>query len=350
MKRYYWTTLLVFAIVLVGSGPAWADNGPHGGTYTNTTDACAACHRAHRGKNDRLLVGGPMVGNVGISAASVEMGTCATCHGTGTTGADTNVLDGVYENRAPNALGGTSTVGAGLRGGGFVNAVMDTTVSGTPVSAPVTSNHTIGVPGLTIWGMGGSGPGHVTTSSRPVLSCSTCHNPHGFTNADYYRVLRIDLPCQGCHNIHGVSSAAADGAIPDDAVHADLVQQDIGIPDETVKNYTITYRTSGDRAGYRDDTYMYGTPIAKWCTSCHTRYLASDTGDTGDTYFKHRHATSDDERNCLACHVAHGTSARMGTISGKVEWPDGTPGGGTTDSRLLAVDNRGVCYQCHKAP
>ena len=92
--------------------------------------------------------------------------------------------------------------------------------------------------------------------------------------------------------------------------------------------------------------------IAAWCTTCHTRYLAPSGSwgtNSGDAVFTYRH-TGDNvsgdaasNRNCIQCHVAHGTNAQMPSSS--VEWPAGTTP--SADSRLLRVDDRGVCVMCH---
>ena len=92
----------------VGAEPASADGGPHvvainSGLTTLTADSCAGCHRAHTSRGEGLL----------MEATTTEL--CLACHGTTASGATTNVTDGV--------LAGT---GRGLRGGGFLNASMDT--------------------------------------------------------------------------------------------------------------------------------------------------------------------------------------------------------------------------------
>ena len=294
MRRWLLVATLVAVVALLLTGTATADNGPHTGDFPEATDACAGCHRAHRGQTDELLT----------VASQQEL--CLSCHGTGTPGADTNVSDGVYDG----------TGGGGLRGGGFTNAVMDTGMTGTPVIGTVTSKHNVGLPG-TIWGNGDTGSG----TTGVTLQCSSCHNPHGFTGSDKYRVLRPQPK----------DSGASPGA---------------PVPDETTKNYTITYYGIDH---YRIVAYM-GSEIGGWCAQCHTRYLAINSDDSGDAIFTNRHQTSGSTTHCLACHVAHGTSAAMGTDSGGVELPDGTVGGGSGDSRLLHVNNRGVCIQCHPAP
>ncbi len=302
MRRWHMLIFLLLGVVLVLPTTAVADNGPHQGDFNPTTDACAGCHRAHRGQTDSLLV------------ESSQSALCYSCHGTGASGADTNVQDGVWE--------GAQGTGQGLRGGGFDFAVMDPEADGNPVSGSTTSVHDIEVAG-TVWGHGS-----VSSTANPgkadvVLQCGSCHNPHGITGGDAYRILRPK---------------------PKDSDAA----QEVLVPDDQTKIYTISYTNNN----YRDHTYLDGKNISQWCAQCHTRYLAGDTQDTGDAIFKHGHVTDDNSRKCMACHVAHGTSAVMdGAYSSAVEWPDGSPPqSGTQNSRLLSVNNRGVCYQCHESP
>ncbi|MFQ5854384.1 MAG: cytochrome c3 family protein [Anaerolineae bacterium] len=323
MRRLLLISALVVALAFLLVGTAAADNGPHTGLYTTTTDACAGCHRAHRGKAEYLL------------KETTQLALCFSCHGSAATGADTNVEDGVYLERASG--GAYGDVGEGLRGGGFVNALMDPDMDQTTASASVTSKHSVEETG-TIWGNEdfGTGPG----KTGVTLRCGSCHNPHGFADQDIYRVLR---------------------PIPEDSD----ATSEVVVPDEEPKKYNVEY-WSGDPAilvGYRDpmaDEWMFSDRdqrFAEWCAQCHWRYLANDFSGTGDPIFNYRHAThvqiSPANANilvCQTCHVAHGTSATMAAYSGSVEWPDDTPGGGAVDSRLLHVNNRGVCIQCHEAP
>jgi len=331
MRRLLLIGALVAVLALLLVGTAAADNGPHTGVYGTTTDACAGCHRAHRGQAARLLK----------EASQTDL--CFSCHGSTATGADTNVEDGIYMNRGSGGVYGD--VDEGLRGGGFVNALMDPGMTGTPSSASVTSKHNIGESGLTIWGNGAIGSGAGKTGV--TLQCGSCHNPHGFADQDIYRVLKPR---------------------PEDSD----ATSDVVVPDESTKKYNVEYWTSGAHGsdpdsilvGYRDpmaDNWMgqdRDMRFAEWCAQCHTRYLADEFSSSGDPIFNYRHAThvqiTPANANilvCQVCHVAHGTSAQMtGTYSGNVEWPDNTPGGGNTDSRLLHVNNRGVCIQCHQAP
>jgi hypothetical protein len=105
--------------------------------------------------------------------------------------------------------------------------------------------------------------------------------------------------------------------------------------------------------------------ITQWCASCHTRYFANNNptvtatpnGATGASWqyqrpgeslfmFQHRTVSG---RDCLTCHVSHGSNAAMtgGALtnySGTYTYPNGTA---SASSRLLKVDNRGTCQSCH---
>ena len=163
---------LLFAIGLMTllclpAGPALADNGPHGG-YTPTTDACAGCHRAHTAGAHRLLI-------------DTVSDLCLTCHGSTGFGADTNVEDGIYlEGDGVFESPAEGIVNRGLKGGGFVNAMMDTDWDGAAASAPTTSSHLADGSTGTAWGNGAIGSG--TGVAGFSLSCISCHDPHGNGN------------------------------------------------------------------------------------------------------------------------------------------------------------------------
>ncbi len=361
MKKLLLAATIVLALALATAGVAFADGGPHGG-YTPTTDACAGCHRAHTAGGARLLI--------------VPVGElCMSCHGSTGTGADTDVLDGIFVQRDLDP-GDTSegVADRGLRGGGFAYARMDTGLTGGgAISITTTSAHTYdGAAGIA-WGNGelgtavGAGPAY-------GLDCTDCHDPHGNGN---YRILR---------------------PIPNDSGAADPVD----VPDEAAPLYTVNnaaeqyfgegYTGFGTAASAStgDMTEPYRV-LSDWCAQCHTRYMAGVNGateDSGDSIFAFRHMTGNASSDgvladgdcekchgvgfvspppityndgqfrhaveCMTCHVAHGTSASMSTdgpYSANVEWPDDTT---TPDddarSALLRVDGRGVCQGCHNKP
>jgi predicted CXXCH cytochrome family protein len=156
-----------------------------------------------------------------------------------------------------------------------------------------------------------------------------------------------------------------------------------GIPDTTtydaagttvltnVKTYTSTNYWRADDHSYPGQTPSVLVPAGstaigtsafiadtnQWCTTCHSRYLAGNSTSrkftSGDAVFTYRHTTGavkEDSPTCLQCHVAHGTNAvANGQFSSAVTSPsNATNSYGTTgDSKLLRVDNRGVCVLCH---
>ncbi len=309
-KRTVMPCLLLAALLLWPWTAARADNGPHGG-YTATTEACAGCHRAHTAGAASLLT-------------SAVPALCFTCHGSAGTGADTNVSDGVYLERDSLAESpAEGFVNRGLKGGGFVNALMDTNWDGAALSQPVTSTHTAdGTPGV-MWGNGlvGSGAGQLNVA----LTCTSCHDPHGRAGTGgtpTYRLLR---------------------AIPTDSG----ATAGVDVTDEPSKWYTV--QSSFD--GYFGESYGFiADQLSNWCAQCHTRHAAptgSGHTNSGDPIYTYRHTTTGFSVGCMSCHVAHGTSAVMTGYAQSVPWPDGSVSGGSARSALLRVDNRGVCQLCH---
>ena len=329
------TAIGVALLVLLATGTALANGGPHG-SYTPTSDGCAGCHRAHTGAAPGLLI-------------NTNTALCLTCHGTAASGSVLNVSDGLYEGTTQG------TLNAGMNGGGFTNAKQDTGLTGTATSGAATSLHS--VQGLTdysatatMWGAGaidGVAPG--TSGIAFDLYCSSCHDPHGSTN---YRMLKT--------SVNGVAVTVAD-------------------TDSAAKNYTTGTYYKAAAAGQWE--------ISTFCSACHTRYMVStgNSGGTasGDYIFSYRHridapsgavdngktytfpggmslpvssvnggtpTSSPDNRSmvCLTCHYVHGSKATMGTNSGAVPWPGGgTSPNGNARSSLLRLDNRGVCENCH---
>lgn len=315
MKKIIIACLIMLAFSLGYFQVAQADNGPHGGFNTPTTDSCAGCHRAHTGTEQKLLM---------TSTATL----CESCHGPTGTGADTDVWDGIYLNRDLTTENPTEgVVNRGLKGGGFENTRMDTSFGGSSTSAPATSAHTFDGSAAIIWGNGANGSGPGTSVS---LDCGDCHNPHGNAGPGGSATYRILRPVPSGSN-------ASSGVV---------------VADLAAKNYTV------DDASGLYWGQSYGTvenPMSQWCAQCHTRYLAgSDAENTasGDPIFSFRHRSNgSDGVTCMDCHVAHGSSASMGPNSGAVAWPDdSTTPTGDSRSSLLRLDNRGICVQCHENP
>ncbi|MDY6893312.1 MAG: cytochrome c3 family protein [Chloroflexota bacterium] len=300
MKRVTVGLIAVLALLLVVSGVAFADNDLHDASMLTEADACAGCHRAHTGEAAKLLKAGPGQDDF-----------CFSCHDG--SAAETNVVDGV--------LAGSSygTDGAGLRGGGFTYALMDLNRDGTTESGNVTSIHTSdGETDGTMWG---SGPVNASEDYgvTVALACGDCHNPHGNGN---YRILR-GLP---------------------NGMEGETPGNEVEVPDVDPKVYEITYTAAKNR-----DVSYAPSLLDEWCAQCHTRYNAPGNAghiDSGDMVFAYRHAIATIGGKCLACHVAHGTSATMGTYSSAVQYPDSS---GDEGSALLWLNNRAVCLTgCHE--
>ena len=359
-----------------GVGPAAADNGPHvkGGIGQSVTpDGCAGCHRLHSGGQDGNLL------------LAVQPNLCYTCHGTTGTGASTDVQNGVgYEanSSGDNNPVRTATVAGALRGGGFEKAMIDSanptgqkfvipaiTKMVPPLVAPVpvTSSHSVNTAAVnTIWGNGaiGSGAGKATDgAATPNLTCGSCHDPHGNGN---YRILKPmptgGVPTLGINNTGVANAWSASGTYT--GVITDAANT-LGTPDaDNAARATSHVYTTGNFFAQGDtNAPAFISNVAEWCSTCHTRYLATrdssgpvttpaqqSRADSGDPIFKYRHTTSNSARNCITCHVSHGSNAATGAQSGALLNPDGSAAPGDQnngDSRLLRIDNRGTCLMCH---
>ncbi|MDD5039513.1 MAG: cytochrome c3 family protein, partial [Dehalococcoidales bacterium] len=291
--------VIFILIILLDIGVTLGKNGPHQGTFCVTTNTCAACHRTRTGQSPKLLKNDIFY---------------IVCHDG--TGADTDVFDGIY-------LGNSNGIqDAGLRGGGFTNALMNTELSAsfdeTGATATVNSAHDTQVNSAIAWGAGPAGSNNSGNSIS--LECVNCHNPHG---NEEYRILRPKpIESYGTDNI--------------------------SLSDEVTTQYTITY----DSNYFREIDYV-PADMSSWCAKCHTRYQASDSGNSGDSVFRYRHRTNI-SGECLSCHVAHGTSATMSGNSLGISWPNGASDNWQShaleeDSRLLQDDDRLVCNRCHIA-
>ncbi len=347
--------LIVVGVLAFSGGTASADGGIHvKGTWGATPADCASCHRAHRAQAAVLL-------------AQEETALCESCHGNDAMMSDLNVVAGT--NEADNGA---------LRGGGFemarimtddpsLGSYLTNTIQALAAPGePTQSKHNVGS-SATLWAYGdiGSGAGQANFE----LECGKCHDPHGNGN---YRVLRT-IP-SGVWSSRSAAPVWATKMWVDTNGDGKITAgEDVLLDDENPKQYTTTdYWKIPYTDDWRDlvadpdhnvDTEMTGRQVGKWCTTCHTRYLAPSGAydvDSGDAIFKYRHATDPSTRHgypdrpaipqsCLQCHVGHGSNATVSGGAADVEQPDNTnpPGSDTTDSRLLKMDNRGICQKCH---
>ena len=289
--------------------------------------------------------------------------------------------------------------------------VADVSAAGAKVTSAHIAIAGTGGNGLTakniVWGSGALGNGDGSTGAGGDLAsemeCTACHNPHGNGN---YRILQ-GIPDANGDATTGTTLAATavnvtDATFDPTKTRNYTVIQVNGTPgtESTYLLYAdqvLAARTAGTFNGIAGDyaaasgdylhknvpynastsTYSYDAPNARpntsassgawnsadplgfnvqmtnWCSQCHTRYLAasgSRSVASGDAIYMYRHTTAKN-RTCTTCHVAHGTNAVMNTgssttqYSANVPYPDGSTTVG--DSRLLKVDNRGICELCH---
>lgn len=396
---------------LLGSAlPVLADGGPHvpdalSGLSTLTSDTCAGCHRTHTAQGAYLIRtsspddlcltchGSAGAGATTDVASGIQYKIAVAGGGPGQVETDASVVAGA------------------LRAGGFVTARIDSAnptrisyphfdgtlnrvvaefSSKVPVlaaGAPVTSAH-LKLTGATAvteqdraWGNYAEAAVSGTPFAGPAveLKCTSCHNPHG---NDRYRILNpIPSPIATSADPFveatteaDVSDAVAPGAglTRNYTVKPGLLVTDVSATAPTVGDYwrrrepwdwVPSYSTTnplrdshnivpapsgGGHVGDRPNNLTaFAGEISTWCATCHTRYLAGGGGPTtpsGDAIFQYRHATTGAVA-CTQCHVSHGSNTVMtGTASGAFPYPDGTISG---SSRLLKVDLRGTCQQCH---
>ncbi len=311
--------LFLFAI------PAFADNGPHhkGQFVTSLQGSCAGCHRAHSAQAPLLL-------------KDVMPNLCYACHGAGAPGSTTDVVNGV-----------PSGGGAGLRGGGFQFALIDTDNSqntiwngavpagdsnkyiGLHTSSATQTSHSVNGQAVSMWGSGALGtsltPGTNTYTVTTDLTCGSCHDPHG---NGQYRILKPkpddaattaaayinDVPLAGSYNyttanygtgdvsgtaVPYVGSAGQSESALNVAANSGANGPTGSLADGSAIQYVPASLSTTTIGAYYKGTYI--ETASRWCTTCHTRYEGyrgsagqivgvTDSG-TGDATYKFLHAT-----------------------------------------------------------
>ena len=399
-KRLSFALVLTALVLFVMPTLAMANFAIHG-NYVADTDACAGCHRAHTSVSSLTWTDGndQEQSALLVSSATSMKEFCYACHDATSQGADTNVQWGIFEGEIWDNNETSSTVGGTLNGGGFES------VGGEPILGvnTVTSMHDSD--GGT-WGAYGGGDfsgatdldadgEHSDTNALGVgdgivMDCATCHDPHGTSN---YRLLKAE--------VYGttVGGYEADGETPDPFVQS----TEDGWPaggfrkHQAYPDYRPSYTAALYAKGYDGASEDTVRGMTGWCSGCHTVYNDEtsiyNAGDAQGLVTRHRHpvnsemaafagveslvvtdnplplAHSLDESStgpvnemadwveCLTCHRAHGTAAKMEGYAGNEvvdadlgdELPSWVSPGinGEHPSALLRSDNRGVCEACH---
>lgn len=386
---------VVASVLFLLPGIALGNMAIHGG-YSEDTDSCAGCHRAHTATSSITWFNGTEERSaLLISTAEQQFEFCFTCHGSEAAGAATNVWDGVYEGTAHG------TNGAQLNSGAFSDDVVGM------------NKHTYNGGSWGAWGGGNTGnlpddPAAVLatgTGAQIVMTCGSCHDVHGSSN---YRLLKDMVGPDPQAVVGGYLNDSPTNPTPQPFV----ISNEEGYPQEGWR--------LGDAGAAQMDLYVpnYTEPkyakapaldtskgMSGWCSGCHTQYMnessvynANDSFDFNQWGFvtRHRHpvnselgafngardlnldlialrrtqgtglptAWADGESedikltdwiDCLTCHRSHGSDAEMtgwamdqddgwitdtGAEGPQIEYP------GTKNS-FLRLDNRGVCQQCH---
>jgi predicted CXXCH cytochrome family protein len=386
-------TAAMLAVVLV-PGVASANMGPHGG-YISDTEACAGCHRAHTAPSSITWVDGTGESKSALllSDSSQVYLFCLTCHDSTSQGADTNVLDGIYEGTVNGTQGGDLISGAF----GREDASMGSGATWDGHNNKVTSSHIMNGQSWGAYGGGAFGssssvdatgnyPSLQGTGNKIVMDCGTCHDPHGSSN---YRILKDVVNGVAVGGYDSSSSATSPTPTPF------VVSNEPGYPvgGFLLHTGTVAYVPNYTKAMYAKAP---GNDPAKgmtgWCIGCHTTYATkTSTYNAGDGFGfidRHRHPmnvplsnfkgprslvvtdlptavpldhatgetanSSGDWIECLTCHNAHGASTVMtgyANVFDPANDPTANSGIGgvppTNDSALLKLDNRAVCEACH---
>lgn len=271
--------LLAVAMVMLFTGVAFANFGPHGG-YATTTDACAGCHRAHTSVSSVTWTDSLSNDHSAllVSNATKLSDFCYACHGEGAPGASTNVFSGIFDSGPSTASTTTllpgqmyvtnSAFNAPLNGGGFSQVP-----SGTTGFKNVTSMHNMDLGPQPVWGAGNS------ITILPNLTCTDCHDPHGSSN---YRLLKDSVTGNnGAQAVGGYDS----GDMPTPFVWS--AEQGYPVPSLSnpkggwLKHDAGATQMASYRPNYTSPEYAWvdaaksGGPLknmSMWCSGCHTDY------------------------------------------------------------------------------
>jgi predicted CXXCH cytochrome family protein len=342
------------------SGIAWG--GGASGKGTSIVLECGSCHDPHGNGNYRILRPLPTDG-VALALPSPVAVTSVTKNATLSSGTtyyyDVVAAANTFKVTDPVTFAGTTTADGLI--GATVKVVTDTTHFTVSMrSVNITTPASGGVVGyadpLAIAGVTGSGTAATyKTFNVHGLSIGQTVTITGILPATYNvtKLVIASVPSTTTFTVANTETAAytSGGKLS-------------GIADALgTKVYTTTNYWAADDHNYTGVNIPASTTaiaptafianISQWCSTCHTRVLAGSGAwdvNSGDAMYTFKHRSQNGKEyspNCIQCHVAHGSNARM-TGSGPNSNLVGTEITGTPgDSFLLRVDNRGTCNMCH---
>jgi len=379
MTAKKFATLLVLAativaVVLVPS-VALANMGPHGG-YISNTEACAGCHRAHTAPSSITWVG------VGankatksallLSDATTVYQFCLACHDSTSQGADTNVIDGVYEGtlygNLSTSLNPTTTLLGGAFGREDPNQAKGALYDG--MNNKVTSTHLTNGESWGAWGGGTLGSSATDTTSangnavellgtgdKIVMDCGTCHDPHGSSN---YRILKDSV--YGGVAVGGYDSKSP-GSDTSPTPTPFVISREKGFPQGGFALHTPYSAYQPDYTLAKYAVAPDGDPtkgMSGWCTGCHTTYMTpASQYNAGDGFgyvsldasrtpvIRHRHPINVELGNFLTLNPARALVVTDSVLPfAHVDGVDGTVGSGSVNNRQADWIE---CLTCHNA-
>jgi predicted CXXCH cytochrome family protein len=381
------------------------------GLQTVATDRCASCHRAHTSKGAYNLVQAQPGLCYTCHGAGATGGLTDVIDGAGKGTAPGALRAGGFSSARINTAAPQKTwVTNSVTGLPQVDPAQTTipALADTQAQATTSSHNINNVAGIAYGG--GPVSAAQSMGTTMTLECGSCHDPHGNGNYRILRPIPVDstgkVPFElnpytvssttGLVTAAATVSTAAGIKIPDapgtDPASRALTHKyvttnywlagDSNVAQDTSATAPVPLlgtakaanTTTGGLADVAGDGYIQN--IAAWCTTCHTRYLAgsgshskaldNSVGVVGvaptaatvtDSTFMYRHRSNVNYKtggaNCITCHVAHGTNAKAtgnSSTAGVAPYTlldGGNPVLGTQDSRLLRVDNRGICIMCH---
>jgi len=253
---------------------------------------CSDCHTQHNSAN-----GLPMRTDNNPTPApklllrDTPLNLCLSCH------------DGASP-AAPDVVAPVSYV-AESAAGSFAD------IGGTPVNPSSSYGHHLNTPSPVI-PPGGTVP--------MILTCTTCHDPHGNNN---YRNLRPNPSGAGAANVSVVvrQAVSANGSNPAQVYVASNIIYKSGISAWCGN----CHGTSDPKTGHPIDLAIFGAAQANYTNWTSTTFPRVPVLSPIDNAIP----STDDQVVCVSCHKAHGSTNPSGMI-----YPDGA----TQDS---------LCQECH---